>query len=136
MDWSLSARRFLKRCRGALGQLLSPHEVVGKRMKRWVLLRVPGLQIVVHKFLQSDPPYPHDHPWWNCTLVLRGSLVELRGREEAVCYLSPGSFVARRATDCHRIIVDKPAWTLFITGPAFRDWGYYTPRGFKNWRLM
>lgn len=27
-----------------------------------------------------------------------------------------------------------PAWTLFITGPKVREWGFHCPKGWKHWR--
>ena len=28
----------------------------------------------------------------------------------------------------------KPCWTLFITGPRVREWGFYCPQGWRHWR--
>lgn len=28
----------------------------------------------------------------------------------------------------------KPAWTLFITGPKIREWGFHCPNGWRHWR--
>lgn len=49
--------------------------------------------------------------------------------------------VLRRAKHIHRVELCKdefgaeiPVYTLFITGPKIRDWGFWCPKGFKNWR--
>ena len=92
-------------------------------MRRWVLLRTPWLQVVVHQILKADPPGLHDHPWWNVSVVLRGKLYENRADDARI--LTPGCVVFRRATDGHKLTpLGGPVWTLFITGRARRLWGY------------
>jgi hypothetical protein len=44
------------------------------------------------------------------------------------------SLVYRKATDLHRIELDKPCWTLFIRGPSCREWGFLTDDGWVDWR--
>lgn len=29
---------------------------------------------------------------------------------------------------------EKPVWTLFLTGPWQRTWGFWCPKGFKGWK--
>jgi len=49
--------------------------------------------------------------------------------------LGPGSVVTRRPTDPHRIeLVTPEAWTLFVTGPIVRRWGFHTDHGWIHWR--
>jgi hypothetical protein len=81
--------------------------------------------VCVHKWLHEDPEGLHDHPWWNVTIVLKGTLYE--DRKDAVGrMLQPGNVVFRKATDAHRVMpVTKVAWTLFVTGPERREWGYW-----------
>ena len=47
-----------------------------------------------------------------------------------------GAIVVRRATDAHRLVLHRdtqerpiPSWSLFITGPYQRKWGFWCPRG-------
>ena len=50
---------------------------------------------------------------------------------------TPRRFVPffRRATHMHRIVIDEgPVWTLFITGPRIRQWGFLCPKGWIYWR--
>jgi hypothetical protein len=35
----------------------------------------------------------------------------------------------------HRIeLEDGPCWTLFITGPRYREWGFLCPQGWMHWQ--
>lgn len=46
-----------------------------------------------------------------------------------------GSVVFRRPDFPHRLVVeDGPVWTLFITGPRVREWGFHTESGWVHWR--
>lgn len=113
---------------------------------RWVLFRCRWFQVVVHNFVNDDPPDLHDHAWWNLSIVLAGEL-----RETVLCSaqqyapgaakgpyrsrtLRAGDVVFRRAAALHRLAVVRPAWTLFITGPERRQWGYDTFKGWVHWR--
>lgn len=118
---------------------------------RWVD-RVFDFNVCIHEIRQDDPPGLHDHSWWNATVVLRGRLVETnfigasavvwRERVRAgwthVRYLLPGTVRVRRACDAHRLelaLAHSPAWTLFITGPWRREWGYWRDGIWVDWRL-
>ena len=42
--------------------------------------------------------------------------------------------VFRTAKFAHRLeLVKGPVWTLFITGPRLRSWGFYCPQGWRHW---
>jgi hypothetical protein len=73
-------------------------------------------------------------------------------------YRAPGSLILRpRPTQAHRLILTRrvssfnsgepgglaggaghqivrPAWTLFLTGPRRREWGFHCQRGWVHWR--
>ena len=62
-----------------LSTLLSgrPHQVIGDPadpyLLRWFLIpRNPVMNIYRHRFCQSDPSVPHDHPWHFLSFVIRG----------------------------------------------------------------
>mgnify|MGYP000066528385 CR=1 FL=1 len=39
------------------------------------------------------------------------------------------------STSAHRIeLVAGPVWTLFLTGPFRREWGFHCPQGWRHWR--
>lgn len=103
----------------------------GRRV-RWID-RVLDFNICVHKFLRADPPGLHDHSWWNVSIILKGRLrEEVEGGERI---LRPGRIVVRRSTTAHRLTpIGGPAWTLFITGPWRREWGYWRKGKWINWR--
>src|SRR3546814_14061660 len=53
----------------------------------------------------------------------------------------PGTITFRRAAAAHRLDLAEdiqgqriPCWTLFITGPRIREWGFLCPKGWKHWR--
>lgn len=46
------------------------------------------------------------------------------------CLRGPGSIIFRRATDAHRLeTIGGPSYSLFITGPVVREWGFWLPDG-------
>ncbi len=90
----------------------------------------------------------HDHPWDFVSIVLKGGYTEIRpavgmagewdedGAEPTYPTVrTVGDIAFRRAEDRHRIIsVEPDTYTLCITGPKKKSWGFYTPEGFKGWR--
>lgn len=103
----------------------------------WVIPRNRWFNIYLHKILRSDDDRAlHDHPWWNVSIVLRGGYFEHTKRGE-VLWRGAGSFVFRFAKTAHRLVIAPEmaprAWTLFITGPLFRTWGFHCPKGWVKW---
>lgn len=118
----------------------------------WILPRNKWLGVNLHQFLRSDQDTLHDHPWNNVSILLKGSYME-----ESPCHdptmihpivegrILPGRFktlrtagdiVRREAAEAHRIelIEEKPVWTLFMTGPVIREWGFHCPNGWIPFR--
>jgi len=133
---------------------MKPSKVIGPPddpyMLRWNIIRVGKLpRVYLHRFCRSDEDRaPHDHPWWFISIILRGRYIEMRPEGNHV--RRAGSVAFRRATDRHRIVLFgntfeqagdpetgkgfiqwhvpyKPVWTLFITGPVRRHWGFWCP---------
>lgn len=125
-------------------------------LRWWLIPRNRWFNIYLHKFLRDDDDRAlHDHPWWNVSILLRGAYLEVtpdlakaatphtriaelptRTRWHGV-----GSVVFRRATACHRLALParpdsspEPCWSLFITGPRVREWGFHCPHGWRIWR--
>ena len=102
-------------------------------LDRYHLVEAPTRQVRLHHWRTGDDQRaPHDHPWVNTTLVLEGRLVEhtATGATE----LGPGDTRTRAAREAHRIeLVSADAWTLFVTGPIERRWGFHTPTGWVHW---
>lgn len=132
-------------------------------LRRWYLLpRNPWLNLYLHNVLRDDDDRAlHDHPWANLSWILDGGYVESLPRPGAErrfrdwgtpqlaflkVYRAPGSLILRpRPTQAHRLILTRrfgimgdtvitPAWTLFITGPRRREWGFHCQRGWVHWR--
>lgn len=110
-------------------------------LKRWwVIPRNPIFNIYLHEFLRSDDDRAlHDHPWVNCSILLEGSYVEhmiLAGGVHTAKPYKRGDIKFRRAKTAHRIEIDQPCWTLFITGPTIRSWGFHCEKGWRHWRIF
>ncbi len=97
---------------------------------RWIL-DLGLFSIRLHRWLYSDDlRAPHDHPWWFWTLCLWGRYVDLsEGGEDVV---TPGSIRFRRAEHRHSVRVERPAWTILITGPESRIWGFWVQGRFRK----
>ncbi len=88
--------------------------------------------IFLHKFVGSDNSTMHDHPWWSISIILWGRYIE--HTPEGRFIRKAGDITHREATDRHWIEIDKPVYTLFITGPKFRKWGFWCPNGWIHWK--
>lgn len=124
-----------------------PDVVIGGKdnpyLLRWYLVpRNPVFNIYLHLFLRSDDDRAtHDHPWSNCSVLLCGRYVEhtiLAGGVHHRRELNAGGIRLRWSGKlAHRIeLVDGPCWTLFLTGPRYREWGFHCPRGWVHWKLF
>lgn len=102
---------------------------------RWFLIpRNRLFNVYAHFFARSDDDRAlHDHPWWNMSILLKGSYEEVTFRDPVLrhqggYYLHQrvaGDVVTRAARDCHRIqLREGGCWSLFITGPRIRVWGF------------
>lgn len=119
----------------------------------WVIPRNKLFNIYLHQFVRDDDDRAlHDHPWANCSILLRGAYTETL----FACRPSPGVWlpgvrrrqrhpgipVFRHARTAHRVVLPRdaagkpiPCWSLFLTGPVFRQWGFWCPRGrWVHWR--
>src|ERR1700721_2473016 len=119
---------------------LGPHFIVGAPgdpyLLRWYIIpRNPWCCIYLHKFVRDDDDRArHDHPWASFSLLLHGQYIE-ETKEGRTMY-RPGAVRWRSAAFSHRVELPqgKPAWTLFITGPREREWGFHCPKGWVPWR--
>lgn len=112
-------------------------KINGDYLHRWyVIPRNPYFNIYVHKFMQSDEDRAlHDHPWYSVSVLLKGEFIEhsLKG----VRHIPRIAPVFRTAKFAHRLeLVKGPAWTIFITGPRIREWGFLCPKGWRHWSLF
>lgn len=107
-------------------------------LRWWLVPRNPISNAYLHLFLRSDDDRArHTHPWlWNLSILLRGRYREWYGDgpNDFRDYRA-GSIKFRWGAAAHRIeLIDGPCWTLFLTGPRIRQWGFLCPRGFVHWR--
>jgi hypothetical protein len=134
----------------------SPDVVIGSKedpyLLRWyVIPRNRFFNIYLHKFLRDDDDRAlHDHPWANCSFILSGGYWEHQPGG-LVRKRTPFRFYFRRATQAHRIElfyedmllatgeitgVSQACWSLFITGPKVREWGFHCPKGWVHWKIF
>jgi len=108
-------------------------------MRRWfVIPRNKFFNVYLHHFRHSDDDRAlHDHPWWNVSYLLEGEYTEhtiaAGGVNTRIVY-KKGALKFRWATAAHRIELESgTCWTLFMTGPKIRKWGFHCPLGWKPW---
>ena len=110
------------------GQRLGPDHC--PYLVRWVLdFRLFSIRL--HHWLNSDDTrHPHDHGWSFISIVLWGSLVDrTEDGDKHRRWLSVSRFKAEHQ---HMVIIDRPAWTLLITGRDRRVWGYWVNGKFRK----
>jgi len=159
---------------------LRPYTHLSDYMHRWWLVKAAddksAKAVRVHRVLRSDHDRAlHDHPWDNCSIILRGGywevvpgryqewvergidgapeplrqldeLIHRRGggrlgkaqrcdfEANGVYWRGPLSKTRRRAEALHRLVVPagSESWSLFITWPKTREWGFATPQGWVH----
>ena len=106
-------------------------------LRRWRLWRGRFFSVCLHRFMAPDQSAcAHDHPWPFVSLVLWGGYVEEvwpDGDSAAAERVRRGllSMASREALHCHRVVACRPGWTwtLVLTGPRCRAWGFRTRGG-------
>lgn len=102
-------------------------------LHRWFLLpRNRFFNIYLHRFLAPDRGDLHDHPWDSVSLCLKGAMREqtLGGYN----FIRPGTVVFRRSSALHRIdFVAGTCWTILVTGPRKREWGFLAGNRWIPW---
>lgn len=119
---------------------LEPDHMIGRNdepyLRRWYMARnAQQGSIYLHQFLIGDEsPHLHDHPWDWTALILDGRYRE--HRPGGYAEHGPGDVIGpRQAEDLHRIeLIQGPVWTLFLTGPRRREWGFQTEAGWVPWQ--
>lgn len=127
-------------------------------LNRWHLVpRNNWFNVYLHQMLRDDDDVLHDHPYSSLSLVLADGLVErwvedvsefcqlVRRKYPEETVIDPAQFATERvlyrgqlvwrsSRMAHQLVVVRPAWTLFVTGPRVREWGFWCPRGWRPWR--
>lgn len=126
----------------ARAQRRAPDFLVGGRvnpyMRRWwIIPRNRFFNIYLHQFLRDDEDRAlHDHPWVSLSWMIRGQLIEFT--KEKIRAIRAGQWTWRGAHFAHRLVVPQEVrgetWTLFITGPVIRTWGFHCEKGWRPWQ--
>lgn len=152
---------FARRLRDRVFEDRAPDFVIGERdnpyMNRWwVIPRNKFFNVYLHQFLHSDDERAlHDHPWlFNVSFLISGKYREhtigAGGINHHILY-EAGELKFRGWNAAHRVELvntyrtpkdllenhPTPAqcWTLFITGPIIREWGFHCPYvGWVHWK--
>lgn len=122
-------------------------------LRWWVVPRNRIFNIYLHHFVRDDDDRAlHDHPWENCSIPLQVGYIEERFKhpwqegwalpltEKVERFV--GRFYFRKGSTPHRVILKRdaegkmiPSWSLFITGPVLREWGFVCPAGrWVHWK--
>lgn len=106
-------------------------------LRRWVLdFKFSSLRL--HHWMASDDQrHPHDHPWWFWSLVLRGRMTECPANVDP---LRPGKlrevgsleFFQAEHRHSVRVTPGEGCWTLLLTGPEKRVWGFWVNGRFRK----
>lgn len=101
----------------------------------WIIPRNLIFNIYLHRFLHSDEDRAlHDHPWVNCSIIIDGEYIE-HSMDGVATPHKAGDVKFRRAVAAHRLeLVGFECWTIFITGPVIREWGFHCPKGWRHWK--
>ncbi|MPW16930.1 hypothetical protein GCT13_08295 [Paraburkholderia sp. CNPSo 3157] len=107
----------------------------------WVIPRNGFFNVYLHRFMRSDDDCAlHDHPWTNLSILLRGTYTEHTidaGGINVRTERRAGQWKLRVfGSFAHRIeLTHGECWTLFITGPRYRHWGFHCPTaGWVHWQ--
>lgn len=121
-----------------------PDEIIGGKdnpymLRWWLVPRNRLMNVYLHLFLRSDDDRAlHDHPWPNMSVLLYGRYSEHTIRAGGVHQITEyvaGNVKLRGPRFAHRIeLTSGPCWSLFITGPKVRSWGFHCKTGWVHWR--
>jgi len=100
---------------------------------RWRFECRLGSVRVHHWIAQDDPRAFHDHPWWFVTFVVKGGYTDRNpGGDD---HLRAPAVRYREALHRHTVVPDPGgAWTVLITGPRSRVWGFWEGGKFRKHR--
>lgn len=121
---------------------------------RWFIIpKNPIFNIYLHCFCRSDDDRAlHDHPWlFNISILLKGEYIEHTFKKEKLRDRGFSRIKFRFGPAPHRVelleeiepfiprmgintVRPRKCWTIFITGPKVREWGFYCPKGWRHWR--
>jgi hypothetical protein len=90
---------------------------------RW-RLELPFGSVRIHHWIGPDDDRAcHDHPWWFLTFVLRGAYKDCTPAGAEMLRAPAVRF--RPALYQHYVVPQPSAWTVLVTGPKSRNWGFW-----------
>ncbi len=97
---------------------------IGEEFTRFTFFTCRWLTIYIHRLYAPNPhPDCHDHPWSFVTFILKGGYWETTNGQDW-CWRRPGSILYRPAEFSHNVVTRDVAWSVVITGPKKREWGF------------
>lgn len=117
-------------------------------LRWWLIPRNPLLNVYLHNVMRSDDDRAlHDHPWCSLSWALKGQVIEHTVEPSGNAHaetIRAGRWRWRSARMAHRLELpvvtteygphQEYFWSLFITGPRIREWGFHCPRGWVSER--
>lgn len=105
----------------------------GESLDRYYLFKFRGYGLFLHHIKDSDPLGRwHTHPWDGISYHLRGYAESQLFADQDGCIHEQLSWRRWRnrvaATTPHRVITDKPLWTLFFHWPKSNQWKIFDRR--------
>ena len=111
--------------------------------KRWEIWSTKWFNIYLHFINKADEDkHMHDHPWSFWSIILKGKYIEFLEQPKPGSIVSRGflNMAYRKKNTYHMIgVLVEPTWSLVITGPGGREWGYSTEQGWidnKTYRKL
>ena len=96
---------------------------LGEEFTRFQVVKCRWFNIYLHRLVAPNPhPHCHDHPWWFVAVLLKGGYDEYAHGEWV--WRRPGSILWRPAHWSHNVTTRGVSWSVIITGPKSRDWGF------------
>jgi hypothetical protein len=98
---------------------------------RWIA-ETPWISVRIHHWTGPDDDRAfHDHPWWFLTFVVRGSYTDKNPAGDD--HLRAPAIRFRPALHRHTVVPDPGgAWTVLLTGPIIRPWGFWLGEKFTK----
>lgn len=150
-DYTLACQILGAGSRGSMEPLPDPDLVIAPDgtpyIYRWHLARTDLGGVYFHIQVADDPERPlHDHPWDNTSVILSGGYDEILNEEpdeitsNAETHIRvAGDVIHRKAEWAHRLLLPpgfRYTMTLFTFGPKRREWGFWTPTGWRRYTEM
>lgn len=97
---------------------------------RWVF-ETKWFSIRLHHWKGSDDlRHFHDHEWNYTTFILKGGYIE--HHPDGIDILKAGDVRHRPALWKHKVEVPSSCWSLLLTGPKIREFGFWVNGKFRK----